>query len=142
MKTLDEVRAAFNAEGGDMFGFGKEVLGTYLPENYEDKDKIPDFEEEVVRNDMLDYLDFAFGKALDHRGLSAGRSVIKLAKWAWILDRQDLVDFAEDESNYANYGVPVLKRFAQAFDVKMPDSIIAWEDGEACEPGCSMGCGR
>ena len=154
MRTIDEVRARFkeldehkkdpNKGIEDFLGFQRESLMQFLPECWElegRRDQCPALTEDNVRSALVDYLGFAFSKAINHRGISANRSVDKLKTWAWVLGRNDLVEFADDKSNYQNYGVPVLKRFAQAFDVAPPDFIKNWPDGGPCEPGCEQGCG-
>lgn len=142
MKTVEEIREhCAKDDDQDMFGFGKQVFQEYLPECYKEghEDKVRELNQEEIQKELIDYLDFAFGKAIDHRGLSAMRSVIKLSNWAWILGRQELYDFARADGNYSCYGVPILKRFAQAFDVPIPEEIVKWEDGKPCSPGCE-GC--
>lgn len=149
MRTIDEVRAHYNDEArkrGDVFGFGSEVLGVHLPEGWKDgcesnADKHP-LTDEFVRSEAVSYLHFAFGKAIDHRGISASRSVQKMREYAWLLGLDDAVAFADDDANYPNYGVPVLKHMAAALGVELPDEIAAWPDGEPCRPGCDEGCGR
>jgi hypothetical protein len=142
MKTVEEIRKRYAEDDDqDMFGFGKQVFGDYLVECYKDehKDKVRELNQEEMQKELIDYLGFAFGKAIDHRGLSAMRSVIKLSNWAWMLERQELHDFARADGNYSCYGVPILKRFAQAFDVPIPEEIAKWEDGKPCKPDCD-GC--
>lgn len=67
------------------------------------------------------YHRFACVKALDQRGISAGRSVMKLTAWAWLLGEDEMVAFAEDDDNYPAYGAPILKRFAEHFGWPWPD---------------------
>lgn len=148
MKTIEQIRERYNDEDRKakaIFDFGSEVLGQYLPEYWKEEAreemlKERPLEEEAVRAKAIDYLHFAFDKALDHRGLSASRSVLKMREYAWILDLDEAVAFADDDANYPNYGVPVLKKMAQALGVEMPESIAAWPDGESCTPHCHEGC--
>lgn len=149
MRTIDEVRTWYNDEHrrqSDFLGFGSEVLSVHLPEGWqaghEDNHKDYPLTEEFVRSKAIDYLAFAFEKAVDHRGISASRSVIKMREYAWLLGMDDVVAFADDDSNYANYGVPILKRMAMALGVELPPEIAAWKDGEPCRPDCNEGCGR
>jgi len=139
VKTLDEVRNRYNQKlaDGKFLDFSTEVLGVYLVEGQE---KL--LNEKFVTEELLSYLNFAFGKAIEHRGISASRSVQKLTEWAWILGLDDLVEFAQDDSNYPNYGVPVLKKFAQHFNVIPPEEIVRWPDGEPCGSSCTQGCGK
>lgn len=149
MRTIEEVRARYNdpkRQQGDMFGFSSEVLGVHIPEGWQEghHDKVKDhpLTEEYVRGEAIKYLEFAFGKALDHRGISASRSVQKLREYAWLLCMDEAVAFADNGDNYANYGVPVLKHMARAFGVPLPPEIEAWEDGAMCNPHCEEGCGQ
>ncbi len=147
MRTLDEVRAKYEAlrKENAMLDFRPEVLGVHLPEGWkegheEEHKKFP-LTEEFVTKELLEYLQFAFDKAINHRGISASRSVQKLSMWAWILGLDELVKFAEDDANYRNYGVPILKKFAEHFKVELPERLKLWENGKPCEPECDMGCG-
>jgi hypothetical protein len=145
MRTIEEVRARFNNQARcneDVFGFGSEVLGVFLPEVLGEGAAPDPFTEEHVLKEARSYLAFAFDKAINHRGLSAGRSVIKMREYAWILGMDDAVAFADDDANYAQYGVPVLKRMAASLNVEIPREIAEWVDGGPCRPGCGEGCGR
>lgn len=94
-----------------------------------------------------EYLEFAIGKALDHRGLSAGRSVEKLREVAWVLGRDDVVK-AMDEAGYAYYGVPKLQAFARVMDFPFLVSkdyydqtqLINMAAGNPCKKDCDEGC--
>ncbi len=143
MRTLEQVRERFDKSlTEDTFlNFRIEVLGAYLADKLEDPTKVLPLTEEAVKAELLDYLDFAFGKAINHRGISASRSIQKLSTWAWILDLDDLVAFAEDDKNYPQYGVPILKKFAEHFEIEMPEAILDWPDGKPCVPNCDEGCG-
>lgn len=148
VRTMEEVRARYadaTRYSRDVLGFGSEVLGVHLPEGWkpghEDKHKEHPLTEEYLRKAAKSYLDFAFEKAMDHRGISASRSVMKLREWMWLLGLDEVVAFCDDDNNYTNYGVPILKRVAAALEVPLPDMIAAWEDGSACTPDCQEGCG-
>lgn len=147
MKTMDQVRARYTDESRrshDLFGFGSAVLGVHLPEGWqpgnEHVHELYPLTEEFVRGEAIEYLKFAFDKALNHRGISAGRSVTKMREYAWLLDMDEAVAFADDGTNYPYYGVPVLKHMARAFGVPLPSEIEAWEDGLMCRLDCMDGC--
>jgi hypothetical protein len=149
IRTIEEVRTRYvdkDRQSKDFFGFAAEVLGVHLPEGWkegsQDKHKEFPLTEEFVKKEAIEYLHFAFGKALDHRGISASRSVQKMREYAWLLCMDEAVAFADNDSNYPNYGVPVLKHMARAFGVELPEDIAKWEDGAACTPGCEEGCGQ
>jgi len=149
MKTIEQIRERYNNEDrrrSVFIDFGGEVLGQYLPEYWKDEAreemlKAPPLEEAAVREEAMNYLRFAFDKALDHRGISASRSVLKMREYAWILDLDEAAAFADDGANYPKYGVPVLKKMAQVLGVEMPEAIAVWPDGLSCTPGCQEGCG-
>ena len=79
------------------------------------------FTREAVLLEAEAYHRFACVKARDQRGISAGRSVLKLTAWAWLLGEDDMVGFAEDDDNYPAYGAPILKRFAEHFGWPWPN---------------------
>lgn len=138
-------------DGDDLFGFRTEVLAEFL-----DLDCLTALDLKPVDPgtwrakptsaapaDGAKYLEFAFGKALDHRGISAGRSVDKLTEYAWLQGRDDVVS-AMTHADYAMYGVPKLLVYAQAFGLPVPDdeALRRMGRGEICDPeGCDAGCG-
>jgi hypothetical protein len=91
---------------------------------------------------MRDYMEFAWGKADDHRGLSAMRSVEKFKAWVWLLGNDKLVEFCEDDDHYAYYGAPVLQRICQEYSFPIPDDagIQRMMKGLPCKDGCTSGC--
>ena len=127
MKSVAEIKKKFN-EGfsNDVFGFGTgdildalpfDEVKEYLKEDYVEKETAADDWEanrlktdDDVKAKMLDYLPFAWDKALDERGLSADRSIRHFAAWAWLID-DELYKKIEDmyENNYGPYGIPILK---------------------------------
>lgn len=161
LRSPDEIAARVQAppDPSDFGGFFADVAAQYLP--YEQvkpllkpgvtpdewgADVKPLTVEQVVA-DALHYLDFAFGKARDHRGLSANRSITKLGAYAWLLG---LDTAAMDGAGFAQYGVPKLVAFAGMLrDAALADPPIPeGEDlarmarGIPCDPnGCGEGCG-
>lgn len=80
--------------------------------------------EELTRENVLKRLEsdlaFAFEKALDKRGLSAGLMYGVIKMWMWVLDEHDdLVNWSDD--NYAQYGLPYLKAVALRYG--LPNEI-------------------
>jgi len=149
MRTLDEI-AARAAAADDIFGFAREVLVPYL-----DFERARPFLKadaaaaewqptplDMARAEMTEYMAFAWGKVEDHRGLSAGRSVEKLAAWAWLLGDDALVERIE-AAPYAQYGAPKLAVICAAFDLPVPKStgVQRMIRGEPCVDDCDMGCG-
>lgn len=161
-RTQDEILARFQKaikDGGKGLGaalaaeFRTEVLASAMTldtlkkidPNYEgDAEKYPTIRDFKAYGQ--EYLEFAITKALDHRGLSAGRSIEKLQEIAWLLSRNDVIE-AMNEAGYTNYGAPQLKAFAEkmGFEFKVGqyceqadlDNMAA---GKPCHKGCQEGC--
>lgn len=68
-----------------------------------------------VRKAAIEYMEFAWGKANDCRGLSASRSVDHYRAWMWLLGSDEFEKLADDE--YEFYGQPVLVIAATALGV-------------------------
>jgi hypothetical protein len=65
-------------------------------------------------------LAFAFEKALNKRGISAGMMFHVVKMWMWVLDEhEDLVNWPDDY--YAQYGLPLFKAVALRYD--LPNEI-------------------
>jgi hypothetical protein len=81
----------------------------------------------VPRQEILEYLPFAWGKANDCRGISAGRSIQHLESWTW-LDGKDL-----DFKAYSHYGKGLLVMVSEeyGFDWRSEDDNqwSNYEDG-------------
>lgn len=77
-----------------------------------------------VAQDFLDYMNFAWGKALDQRGLSASRSVSKLGVWLWLLSREDLEEMISSDDLYNPYGAPALIAVCNELGIKVPEYMI------------------
>lgn len=160
MKTTEEIleRVTRIASGDepDFFGVKSEILLVSLP--YEQvkaylKDGITRADwaghvknEEAQLKDATEYIEFALGKAMNHRGLSANRSVERFATWAWLLGTPEQAD-AVARAGYGQYGVPVLREFAERFDLLptyealMNPYLRRMEEGLTCMDGCEEGCG-
>ncbi|MDX3109716.1 hypothetical protein [Nonomuraea angiospora] len=153
MRTQGEIVGRVRAvAAGDFFGWHQEVLLPALDFEHAREFLRPEatkerWEEARHGNDLLEaakaYYGFALGKIRDHRGISAERSTIKLAEFAWLLGRDDVFT-AMDSAGYAQYGAPKVKAFGEAFGLAWPDEpeMVRMAAGESCEPGCSAGCGR
>lgn len=70
---------------------------------------------------MLDYMPFAWGKANDGRGISAGRSISRFMAWMFLAG----VDLG-DLSNYQFYGKDELRKICAHFGWDADQ----WDDGE------------
>lgn len=153
-EILDRFRAVANL---DTLGFCREVLADSMTLDTL-RQAIPSIDttgrDDYVKPDQLeqrarDYLTFAIGKAVDHRGISASRSVDKLGEYAWLLGRDDVLQ-AMDAAEYAQYGAPKLKAFAEGMGWPWPGELPEREarelarmaEGLPCRDECGEGCGR
>lgn len=118
MKTQEEILERFErARPGDPMGF---EVSEYLvrldyanakpwlkddatPEDWEQFSAAPS----DVKERMLEYMPFAWGKANDCRGISASRSVAHVAAWTWLIDDQTLL-YKMERVGYNFYGKPIL----------------------------------
>lgn len=86
--------------------------------------KTVSFEEGV--QDFLDYLVFAWGKALDERGISAGRSLQKLSAWLNLYGRSELSEILNDPSLYNPYGAPALLKVSRELGIEPPARFVEY----------------
>lgn len=61
------------------------------------------------------YMGFAWNKANECRGLSAGRSLEHMKAWVWLDGKADLLE--QIEQDYEYYGKPHLVKICQAYDI-------------------------
>lgn len=152
-RSQDEIATRVR-DADDFLGFDAEALIGYLDFDHAKpflKDGVTAGEWETLPNDeaairaeAIDYLSFAWGKAQDHRGISAGRSVTKLTEWMWLLGYDDLVDRIEFGAiGYAQYGAPVLAAVSEALGQPVPDDAETQRmvKGLPCRRDCMDGCG-
>ena len=167
MRTQEEIVERCRAKSAEFLSFEPEVLLDYLdyahakeflePEVTEEQwagldhgagGNAPSHKRILVESDipeqMAGYMSFAWGKVEDHRGISAGRSIEKLKALAWLLGDDETVTFAEDSSNYPQYGAPILKCLCQRYDLPIPEGegLRRMAEGLPCVDGCEEGCGR
>lgn len=119
--------------GEDIFGFKSEVLLVYLDydhaKNYLVEGVTPAQWEEATSSvsdaaaDGAEYFQFAVAKCEDERGISANRSVMKLAEWAWLDGQGDLARDMDDDNNYGWYGRTALEMYAAHYG-------LPWDRGE------------
>jgi hypothetical protein len=155
MRTQDEIVARIEAvKGDDFLGFRQQVLVDFLdfdharpylkpgttPEVWAEA-STQDATDDLIAEQAKGYMEFAWGKAENHRGLSAGRSIEKMTEYAWLLGRDDVLD-AMDEAGYVNYGAPKLAAMCTLMGWPIPDDegLQRMIKGQPCEPGCAMGC--
>lgn len=159
-RTQDEILARFREaqnDTADLFGWKREALleGMTAESIVTATDIAPATARTIaVAPDRLEgrareYLEFAIGKITGHRGISAGRSVDKLRVYAWLLGRDDVVA-AMDAAEYAQYGAPQVRAFADGMGWPFLDAAaeheLAWlermSQGLPCSDGCMDGCDR
>jgi hypothetical protein len=150
MRTQEEILARLReVSKEDFFGFSQEVLlgaldfehaKPFLKEGVTPDQWAPALTEEALKKDALNYLTFAWGKAEDHRGISASRSVDKMTQYCWLLG-YDVKSI--EEAGYAQYGCPKLKAAAELLGAPLPTepALVRMMDGEPCGASYECGCG-
>lgn len=155
MKTQEDIlKRVKNPSADDFGGFEAEALAQFLDYDHAkpilrdnvtreiwDKDGQELTRENVVE-EMRGYMEFAWGKVRDHRGISANRSVIKLRAWLWLLDEQDTLNTL-DGTPYPQYGAPQLEVICRRMGFPIPEGgdIANMIAGRPCTPTCDNGCG-
>lgn len=97
----------FPADQWEVFGFALRE-GATAPEPYP-------WTEERVKAQLAKDLEFAFEKALNRRGISAGLMYNVVKMWLWVLE-DELYKF----DIYAQYGLPLFKAVAVKYDFENP----------------------
>jgi len=140
MKTADQIKARIReVEQNDWLGTQVSDLLVHLPFDEARAWLKPEATREewdaLEPKDPLDcireYLDFAWGKANDCRGISAGRSLDHLKAWLWLAGFDDLVE--QHFETYSHYGKKqlVIGSLIVGFDWKAHDNgdWVNSEDG-------------
>lgn len=154
MRTPEEIITEIHHRADGFFDFTGEVLPQYLPFSHAQEFLKPEVTAsewdqmsksptpETILSDMRTYMDFAWGKVLDHRGLSASRSVSKMRAWLWLLGDDDLAAMCESEADYPQYGAPILKAICTKYGFEVPrgDGVERMAQGHACTSDCLDGC--
>lgn len=142
MRTQIELLHRFNArKGADLFGFEVtdyleymtwETVKPLLSEEFAakvaagtEKWRTEEQTEEALRKTMFDYMEFAWGKANNCRGISANRSIMHFTAWLWMLgdDHGRFGDKLFD--GYKYYGKPQLVAICERFAWDWQ----GWDDG-------------
>lgn len=154
MRTQDEILKRFTAHRNtveDLFGFRQEALLEAMTLETAERTGVlkEDFDrskwtEPNVESTAREYLLFAIGKAVNHRGLSAGRSIEKLEEWLWVLGDEATLNAFVDAA-YPQYGAPKLEVLVQAWSVEHEYAHDShWHRmavGYPCHSMCDRGCG-
>lgn len=172
MRTQEEI-ANYLESNETFLGFNREVLLPYMDwetakrffkeegqetvkEHFEKFGYPKEQDPEVILAEMEEYYGFAIGKVLDHRGISASRSIEKMEAWIWLLNDGNLDKIHWDW--YTNYGAPILKEIGDIYGfqyIREPDpndeyaewtresnrKLLRMADGKPCREGCEEGCG-
>jgi len=159
VRTQEEL-AAFVSDSRinhDPFGFGIEVILPYLEaENakvftiatvdtariWKEQGYPRKQDREAMLKEAQQYMEFAWGKAMNHRGLSAERSVSKMAAWMFLLGEDALLNTCFDDSKYPKYGAPILKDICVKLGWEIPAdvAILRMIKGLPCQEECEQGC--
>ena len=129
MKNQKEIKERFNSVD-DMFGTqqadlvnymtfetAKEFLKVDYVKKVEKRKEKWDYETDP-KKEILDYLDFAYEKAEDRRGLSAGRSMLHFKTWVWLDDDKFYNEIIREIEDYYDYGIPVLDKISKHYKYK------------------------
>lgn len=124
MKTLEQI---LKYESNTLDGRDLTRLAAFIPEDkmsdlglelhpeWKGKHVPIEFNRENVLKKLEGDLSFAFEKALDKRGISAGLMYSVIQMWNWILE-----EGLEDFKNYAQYGLPLFKATAVKYGFENP----------------------
>lgn len=152
-RTQEEILARYQditrAET-DWMGFRREALAALMDGATLKKtgDYTVGLEHTIEASDPVvllgEYFEFACGKASDHRGISAGRSIDKLTEYAWAAGFDDAVT-AIDAAGYENYGAPKLYALSECVDTLTwpvdDEALHRMSLGQPCNEDCQSGCG-
>lgn len=153
-RTPEELASWYAARRrADQFGFEAETVVPYLPfalarpylrsDVAESNWRPISLNGADVREQMRSYMEFAWSKVINHRGVSASRSVTKLATWCYVLGDDEAEAICRDESRYSQYGAPILAYLCDRFGFDRPanDAVARMARGQPCRDGCTEGCG-
>ena len=119
MKRFNESDDLFGTQKGDLISFMEfENAKPYLKDEY-----VADVESgkekwEVstdAKKEILDYLEFAYGKAENERGLSANRSMLHFKTWIWLDDPEFYDKIIPEIDDYYDYGISVLDSISKHY---------------------------
>ena len=79
-------------------------------------------DEDTVKGEMLQYMEFAWGNANEHRGLAVNHSLSHMSAWLWLLGYDTA---SEQVLVYDQYGKPWLRAICEAFGWDWQQ----WDDG-------------
>lgn len=86
-----------------------------------------------IKNIMADYMEFAWDKAKNCRGISAVRSIMHYQAWLWIEGSTEAMNLIDDIADYSAYGKPELRKICRFLGIdadKYGDGIRVNCEGE------------
>jgi hypothetical protein len=155
MRTQEEIVARINSTVDVPFNFEPDVLLPFLDfehakpflkaeatEELWEKDRVALRTDESALAHAREYMAFGWDKVLNHRGLSASRTVQKMRAWMWLVGNDELVALCDDGSKFPMYGAPVLNEICRHYGWPVPvDPLLEnMIQGRACNPECEEGC--
>lgn len=163
-RTVEEVLSYRPRDGESIFGFDREALAECLTFEEAKPWLKPDAKgegwtskprtREAVLSILAEYMGrIGLDKAVNHRGLSADRTIEKMRAWCWLMADDEAVRIC-DETPYANYGAPILKALCEHFGLDWQAMLSsdykrsifeAQAEGQicpACRAGDESGCGE
>lgn len=121
MQSLEMIKNRIESDSADVIEStmialceGVHPLMLFVSDYYKDecKDEVLAISRENVIAEMQEYIDFAIGKALDQRGISASRSIWKFKQWLWLLEDYEITNF-----DFNDYGYKLLMEIAKKYDL-------------------------
>jgi hypothetical protein len=161
MKTQDEIVQKFKEVQAEerFFDFRPDVLASCLDFEHAQEFLKPEvtaedwatdawLDEDRVRQELREYMEFAWGKVEDHRGLSANRAISKVWAMLWVLEENEALA-AFDAAPFPQYGAPKLRAACEKVGLPMPETERArrMSEGLQCRKPddpyypCDEGCG-
>lgn len=161
MRTQEEIVSRIREKSQELLSFQPDVLYAYLDfENIQEflkdghtltkeewnRGRLKYTKENVLEEAKVYMAEYGWTKCQDHRGISAGRTLDKMQAWAWLLGDDDVVEqiISLSETNYAQYGAPVLAFICEHYGWEIPEDEATQRmiRGLPCCDDCEEGCGR
>jgi len=125
MRTQEEIVKRFKTrKEHDMFGWEIHEYLDYL--DYEHakpflkantKEESWEIEKMTPAEKIKDYMKFAWGKANNCRGISAGRSLSHMVAWLWLDGQDEFLKEWNELRNYEYYGKPQLIAICEKYGI-------------------------
>ena len=147
LPTTERIITKINQTRNRIFGFIASDLIAYLdfkdaqpflkPDAVEAEWKPESRDPDDIMKAMKGYMEFAWGKANNCRGLSADRSIQHMAAWMFMLGEYGISERLDDDprDEYCYYGKPQLRAICQKYgwDWKKWDNGH-WTNSESDDP--------